>query len=47
MLEGYLQDPEKDDTGIFISDVFGTNIINELQCALDSVTRYFPKWKIK
>lgn len=36
-----------DDTGIFISDIFGDNIVNDLQKGLDTVRDYFDKWKIK
>lgn len=36
-----------DDTCIFFSHEFGQNIVTKLQCALDNLTAYFTKWKIK
>lgn len=36
-----------DDTSIFYSHEFGQHIVTKLQCALDCLTQYFQKWKIK
>ena len=36
-----------DDTGIYVSDVLGEDVVCELQKGIDSLCRYFFKWKIK